>query len=266
MSGVKTKRISIMEISPKYRMNLTKNIAEAIWEEFKSYKEVFLYIDKWHQVDQEWNNHWENFEIHSKESGDIDLLTTLHKMDGDILLKIAIDVGVDTPDFIPAIPIFRNELKSSNETALATFERAFKQVETHPDIAIGLANSALESIIREILKHEIISYKPSGKETLYKLTENLLKEIGKFPNSDMPQEIKTMGSSFMNLSQSIEKLRSEKTQFHGKTNDDVVIDDPIYTYLVLNSVTTIGLFLQTYCKRKFPKPIVENNDIDDLPF
>ena len=73
-------------------------------------------------------------------------------MKGSDLLRIAIDLGVDTPDFIPSIPAFKNEMKSSYKTAYDTFAKAFKQVEEDPNTAIGLANSALESIIKEILK------------------------------------------------------------------------------------------------------------------
>src|SRR5690606_23400079 len=131
-------------ISPKYQMKLVKSVHDAIWEEYKSYKEVSLYIDKWYEGDQ-WNNNWENFHIFQKESGEIDLLRTLHSMAGSDLLKVAIDMGVDTPDFIPSIPTFKNELKSDFKTAYDTFTKAFKQIETDPSLAIGLANSALES-------------------------------------------------------------------------------------------------------------------------
>ena len=82
----------------------------------------------------------------------IDLKKTLHQIDGETLLKIAIDLGLDTPDFIPSIPMFKNELKSSFETAAQTFEKAYCNVEKDPSLAIGLANSALESIIKAILK------------------------------------------------------------------------------------------------------------------
>jgi hypothetical protein len=146
-------------ISPKYQMKLVKEVHDAIWSEYKSYKEVSLYIDKWHIVDSDWNNHWENFEIAVKNNGEIDLLNTLHRIDGSTLLKIAIDLGVETPDFIPAIPTFKTEIKSDYKTASSTFDKAFRQIESHPDIAIGLANSALESIVKEILKDEDINCK-----------------------------------------------------------------------------------------------------------
>ena len=176
-------------ISPKYQMKLAKSVHDAIWEEYKTYKEVKLYIKKWHNSD--YNGNWENFEISYKENKEIDLQQTLHNMSGVDLLKVAIDLGVDTPDFIPSIPTFKNELKSDYKTAYDTFTKAYKQIETDPSVAIGLANSALESIIKEILKDSRISSKITGGETLYKLTSIILKEFN-FTNEEHPKEIKTM--------------------------------------------------------------------------
>lgn len=254
-------------ISPRYRMKLTKQVADAIWAEYNSYKEVEFYIQKWHNCsDDQWGNiQWENFSIKLKETGGIDLPATLHSMDGELFLKVAIDIGVETPDYIPSIPIFRNELKITGETAFATFERALKQTETHPDLAIGLANSALESIIKEILKDDRLNVKSKPGDTLYKLTENLLKALKIFPGSGITSEIQQIGSSLMSASQGIENLRSDKTQFHGKTTDDVVIEDSIYAYFIVNSVTTIGLFLNLYYKFHHPK-VVDTTDEDELPF
>jgi hypothetical protein len=256
-------------VSPKYLMKLITDIEKAIWEEYGTYKNVRHYISKWHIIDSDWNNYSENFSITTKENGEIDLITTLHGIDGETLLKIAIDLGVDTPDFIPSIPTFRNEIKSDYKTASATFENAIKQIETHPDIAISLANSALESIIKEIFKDHRIETKPKQGKTLYDLTCELLKEFQLFPDSNMPKEIKTIGSSLLAINQNIEKLRSEKTNVHGKTNEDYIIEDPLYTYFIVNSVTTVGLFLKSYYGLKFPKAKVNDNKndfLDDLPF
>lgn len=258
-------------ISPKYQMQLVNLVEKAIWDEYKSYKQVRLYIDKWYKNNFEPygfnNNFWENFNKVEKPNKDIDLTLTLHNMCGTDLLKIAIDLGVDTPDFIPSIPTFRNELKSDYKTAYDTFTKAYKQIDTDPSIAVGLANSALESIIKEILKDERISSKISSSETLYKLTTKILKEFN-ITNDQHPVEIKTIGSSLLAINQAIEKLRSEKTDFHGKTNDDYLITDTIYTYFIVNSVTTVGLFLISYYKNKFPKMEPESIDEDDfeLPF
>lgn len=245
-------------------MKLVKSVHDAIWEEFKSYREVGLYIDKWYEGDQ-WNGNWENFHIFQKETGEIDLLRTLHSMSGDDIIKVAIDIGVETPDFIPSIPTFKNELKSDYKTAFDTYIKAFKQIESDPSLAVGLANSALESIIKEILKDDRIKSKIKGNETLYKLSTKILKEFN-FLDSNHPIEIKTIGSSLLAINQSIEKLRSEKTNFHGKTAEDYLINDPIYTYFVVNAVTTVGLFLSSYFKTKFPKPTQITEDSDELPF
>lgn len=250
-------------ISPKYQMKLVKSVHDAIWEEYKSYKEVKLYIKKWQFEEGDYHNSWNNFEIALKENKEIDLLQTLHNMRGSDLLKVAIDLGVDTPDFIPAIPTFKNELKSYYKTAYDTFTKAYKQIDTDPSTAVGLANSALESIIKEILKDARIKSKITGSETLYKLTSIILKEFN-LADDDHPKEIKTIGNSLLSINQAIEKLRSEKTNFHGKTNDDYLINDTIYTYFIVNAVTTVGLFLNSYYKTKYPKPVVDVQD--DLPF
>lgn len=248
-------------ISPKYLMKLTQKVEDAIWKEYSSYVNVKNYISKWHIIDEQ--NYWENFDLIMKNHV-IDLNSTLHSMPGELLLKIAIDLGVDTPDFIPSIPTFKNEIKSDYKTAYDTFNKAYKQIETDPSIAIGLANSALESIIKEIIKDERISSKLSGKETLYKLASIILKEFN-LTNTEHPKEIKTIGNSLLTVNQAIEKLRSEKTNFHGKTNDDFLIEDSIYAQFVVNSVTTVGLFLNAFYKSKFPQPEAKFDE-DDLPF
>ena len=113
-----------------------------------------------------------------------------------------------------------------------------------------------------------IEIKDTSKKTLYDLTSEILKIFQLFPNSEMPKEIKTIGSSLLSINQSIEKIRSDKTILHGKTNNDYVVNDSLYTYFVVNSVATIGLFLDSYYKNKFPKEKAEENIIDteDLPF
>jgi hypothetical protein len=258
-------------ISPKYQMKLVKSVNDVIWAEFPSYEQVRYYLDKWHEDNYEPggfnNNYWENFKIIEKDNKKVDLLATLSSMDGTTLLKVAIDLGVDTPDFIPSIPTFKNELKSEYKTAYSTFSNAYKQIETDPSLAVGLANSALESIIKEILKDDRISNKTTGGETLYKLTTIILKEFNLI-DDEHPKEIKTIGSSLLAINQTIEKLRSEKTNFHGKTIDDYLIRDTVYTYFIINSVATVGLFLNSYYKTKFPKLETKKvvDEINDLPF
>ncbi|MBR5493463.1 MAG: abortive infection family protein [Alistipes sp.] len=248
-------------ISPKYRVSLIENIEKAIWETYKSYTQVYMYMSGWQQ--------YKNFDIITSLSNNIVLVPTLNNIDSETLLKIAIDLGVDTPDFIPSIPTFRNEIKAEYSTASTTFEKAYKFIESEPETAIGLANSALESIIKEILKDGRITTEWKETDTLYSLIRSLLKEFKMQSNSNMPEEIKTIGSSLAAIAQGIEKLRSDKTLFHGKTDDDYVISDPMYVYFVVNSVCTVGMFLRSFYKKHYPQQqtIEYNNEfgLDDLP-
>ena len=101
-------------ISPKFQMQLVNKINEALFDLFETskYKNVELYIKKWHEVDYNYNNFpEENFEIVKKNDGNIDLLSTLHNIYGELLLKIAIDIGVETPDLIPSFLFFAMKLK-----------------------------------------------------------------------------------------------------------------------------------------------------------
>lgn len=109
-------------------------------------------------------------------------------MDGQLLLQIAIDLGIETPDFLPSVPIFKNELKKHYSTAKQSFDIASKDVLDRPDVAIGMANSTLESIIKTILNDLDITYNKNN--TLYKLTEEVLGYFGMFPDKTLPSEIK----------------------------------------------------------------------------
>lgn len=79
---------------------------------------------------------------------------------------------------------FRNVIKAEYPTAGSRFENAFKKTESDPSIAIGLANSALESIIKEILKNERINSKIKNNKTLYDLTSEILKIFQRFPSQE----------------------------------------------------------------------------------
>ncbi len=261
------------KISPKYQMQLIKSIEQALWQEYGSYKEMLQYILKWHETSSGFNsyiNYTENFKVCYKDNDEknIDVYSTLHGIDGETLLKMAIDLGVETPDFIPSIPVFRNEIKSNYQTASKTFEKAFKCIENDPSTAIGLANSALESIVKEILQDKRLKIQYNPKDTLYKLTQNILKAFGMFPSENIPMEIKTICSNLLGIGKSIEDLRSTKTEFHGKVNGDYIVSESVFVYLCFNSICTVGLFLLSYYKEIFPKQQIEQPEsIDDvLPF
>ena len=251
-------------ISPKYKMALIDDTYNKIWELYGSYKKVEFYIEKWiSYVSVDWSFEKQpTFEIEKDSKNNIDLLSTLNKIDTETLLKIAIDLEIETPDFIPAIPTFKNTIKSDYTNANDTFQKAFKEIEEHPDIAIGLANSTLESILKEILRDEIFNKNTNefSNKTLYELTNQILKELSLFPKSDMPKEIKSIGSSMLSMNKDIEQMRSNKSRFHGKLSEEIFIDNPIYAYFIVNSITTIGLFLISFYK-KFKDEYEEKKDI-----
>ena len=73
----------------------------------------------------------------------------------------------------------------------------------------------------------------------------------------------------MAISNHIETLRSTKTSAHWKTKKDYLIDDPLYAYFVVNSVSTVGLFLINFYEKKYNKKVEINEEkrkIMDVPF
>lgn len=249
-------------------MNLVQSINDKLFELYHSYNDVEHYLQKWYECDEYGN--WENFHFVTKTTKEnqtkIDAISTLHSMPGELLLKIAIDLGIETPDFIPSIPTFKNELKSNYETASQTFEKAYCNVETDPDLAIALAYSALESVCKEILndKRVIITY--DRNLTLPKLISMLCKQF-RLIDDNLPIELKTIGSSLVNIAKSIEDIRSDKTKAHGKTDQDYRIQDSLYTKFIINSVASVGLFLLNFYIEKYPTAQQRNNLNDiELPF
>lgn len=267
-------------------MELVPKIEEVLWGMFEKsrYQNVRRYIEKWHE-DYDNYNSWgenENFRIYFKNesSTDIDLAETLHKMPKDILLKIAIDVGIDTPGFLPAIPTFKNVLKDYNQTAYQNFDRAIKNVYESPDQAVALASSALDGIIKTILRHESLSSKtPAIKnKALTKQVSAIIKEFGFDDKATAPQEIITLASQLRGIGTVVDDLRSDKSTAHGKTDEDYVIDDPLWASFVVNVCATLGLFLWEYFEKKY-KPELKNKkvadkvdvsdepiNLDDIPF
>lgn len=261
------------EISPVYRMELLKKVEKEIRNRYKNYKDVEQYMEL-NQMVYDGFGHVD-FDIsyfsEGKNKEKINLVETLRVIAKDIpdkLLKMAIDLGIETPDFIPSIPTFRNELKADYKNASTSFEKAFQNIEEDPAESVGYANSVLESIIKEILKDQRFDI-DATKLTNGKLVKAILKEFGLSPNSpQMPDEIKSIGSSLTTVSKAIEDLRSDKTSFHGHDSDKYLIDEPLYAYFIVNACATVGLFLINFYEKKFPKEVelVNNDECNDLPF
>jgi hypothetical protein len=263
------------DISPKYLMELIPKVEHALWDLFPNakYQNVRRYIEKWHEEYDGYNN-WgnnENFHIYFKneQNTEIDLTETLHKVPNEILIKIAIDLSVDTPGYLPAIPKFKNILKDENQSAYQNFIRATKNVYENPDQAVSLASSTLEGIIKTILSHKVLKDKigPVKNKPLSKLVSLIVKEFGFDTTTSCPQELISIAGQLRSIGSTIDDLRSDKSTAHGKAHDEYVVDDPLWAAFIVNTSASLGLFLWEYFEKKY-RPFVEKpqlQDVGDVP-
>lgn len=73
-----------------------------MWNKYGSYDRVLAYIEQWHEIEDYEENFsiiFENFSIifKDKDRKQISLYPTLCSMPGELLLKVAIDMGIGTP-------------------------------------------------------------------------------------------------------------------------------------------------------------------------
>lgn len=253
-------------------MDLIDEIEKRIWERFVSYRKVQFYIEKFQVVT--WYGEYDsdvNFKIYKKQDKKIDLQKTLHYMDEDTLLKIAIDLGIETPDFIPAFPKFKNVAKE-NKNLKRILDIAFKNVSEDPALSIANSYAALESLCKSILKKHSPVY--NEKHTLPKLVAEVLKLFGQYPEAKQTPEVRTIGSSLIKIAHAIEDIRSRATPAHGKDGEADMIDEPIYAYFIINAVATVALYIDNFYKKKILKDEAESfvagtnetEEYDDLPF
>ncbi|MCM0599125.1 abortive infection family protein [Periweissella fabalis] len=261
-----------MDISPKYRIDLISKLEIALMNKYDlEYCEYYIRayqeeIDSFGNVD---------FDIaYSKEKGhgfDIDIRETLKNIglaSPEKLVKIAIDMGIETPDFIPSIPMFKNKLKADYKNAATSFEKAFKHVQKDPGEAIGHANSVLESIMKEILKKTPDYEKDASRGTRKPLLKDTLNTFSmNGTENTIPQSIRDIANALENITRGIETTRSDLTLIHGQDSDKPLIKDPTYAYFIVNACATVGLFLINMYEDKQSKNTnqAEITD-DDLPF
>lgn len=259
-----------MDISAVYRMELIEKLDKTIWSKYSSYKKVEQYVKLNQTLYDDFRN--ANFDI-VYANDNIQLLDTLGNIAQDepeLLIKMAIDLGIETPDFIPSIPTFRNKIKDDYKNASTSFEKAFQNIEKSPADAVGNANSVLESIIKEILSDSRFAHiSVVSNATSKKLILEILKVFQLNPDSpELPSQMKSISSSFITVAKAIEDLRSDNTLFHGQNSEKYLISEPLYAYFVVNACATVGLFLIDFYEKKFPKMQMLNDDIfdEELPF
>lgn len=264
------------DISPRYMMKLISEVEQALWDEFETsrYKNVGLYIEKWHKSEgtpPNYNDYEENFEIfwQDEHRTKIDLSTTLHRMPKEIVIRIATDLGVPTPGFLPVVPEkFKNVLTEINQNACHNFERAIRDVYENPGNSVTLAASALDGTIKTILEHkklQELKAETSGK-SLRKQAQLITGRLSEMSNTECPQEIITLCGQLRGIGQTIDDLRSNKATAHGKLGEEYVIDEPLWAALVVNTCATVGIFLWELFNNKYKlTEEASQNAISEVP-
>lgn len=257
------------DISPLYMQRLKGRVENALWNLFEEskYRQVEECVRRWREDD---GSFWENFCVFEKD-GHIDLGRTLAGMPNDILIKMAADIGVETPGMLPCIPIMKNILNQNNTNAYANFERAVKDVYDHPDQSVALAASTLEGLFKTILQNSDPSIRVKNL-SLSDLTGKVVKQLIGDCDTSAPQEIRTLASQLRGLGSTIDDLRSDKSTAHGKAAGDYVVDDSLWAETVVNATATLGLLLwrlyERSCTEANAAPAVQSTPIydDDIPF
>lgn len=154
-------------------------------------------------------------------------------MPNDILIKMAADIGIETPGLLPCIPVMKNILGKANASAYANFERAVRDVYDFPDQSVALAASTLEGVFKAIIQ-DMDPNASVGNLSLSKLTSKVVKELVDACDPSTPQEVKTLAAQLRSLGSSIDNLRSDKSTAHGKAPGEYVVDDSLWAETVVN--------------------------------
>lgn len=192
-------------------------------------------------------------------------------MPNGILIKMAADIGVETPGLLPCIPVMKNVLNRNNTNAYMNFERAVKDVYEHPDRSVALAASTLEGIFKTILQNSDPGIQVKNP-SLSELTGKVVKQLIGDCDASAPQEIRTLASQLRGLGSTIDDLRSDKSTAHGKAAGDYVIDDELWAEAVVNATATLGLLLWRLHERSCTEAKAASTDRsiptydDDIPF
>jgi hypothetical protein len=263
--------IENLTVSPKQMLDITNKIEDALWNQYSSYQDVERYLAKWRYDDEDYYGNQCTTSVHIEYKIDkdkkIDVKKTLDKLPDYLLFKIAVDLNVEIPELIYSVAEIKGILASQYENASDTFSRAYQKIYSEPDVAISMANSALEQIIKKICDDNRLK-SCNSKDTSKKRIEHILKEFNFHPSEKTLQDnIRNLGSQMISIVSSIENIRSQYTTAHGV---DFKVDDPIYASLVINSVSTVGLFLLNYYEKHYKNQKANTyfgNELDDdIPF
>lgn len=248
-----------LQISPKFALDIAKKVSKKLTDDYSN-DEIRSYLMKFHK---DCYNDLVNmvlipknfkFEYVNNSSDVVDVFKTLMSMPGDVLIKVAMDLGIETPGFIPAIPEFKQEIRKISDVMANIFDEAYKVALENPKDSASKCSSTLESLLKEILTDSRVA---GDLEEAYNSKDTLAKNVGKLikvfkskgQNIDRFNELCTKIFDSVVL---IGGIRNNHTVAHGHEQNDILVDDPMYAYFIINATSTLGLFLLDCYKKFYP--------------
>ncbi|MBE7648598.1 abortive infection family protein [Tenacibaculum finnmarkense] len=226
-------------MKPHERFNLITEIALKLQAEYTT-SEINLLLSGYYIKTEEWTI------VPSKRKYVIDLLK--NNATEENINQIAIDLNISkTKKEIqtPSIIEFSQLLESNQlNSIIDDFNRAYKNIEKDPELAIASASSTLESICKAICDFFNEDYpKALHMEPLIKKAFNLLNLSH---DQHANQQIKKILGGLNSVATGIGTLRSKNSSAHGHGIKKTKLNKR-HSRLVINSCMTIGIFiLETY--------------------
>lgn len=171
--------------------------------------------------------------------------TALESASSQVLSDIAVDLGI----YVDVLHLDARDYLADKglRHCIDDFERASKNIETDPDIAIVSACSTLESICKSIIDALGENY-PSDQSIsgLYKKVAELMKLS---PGTHADADIKRILGGLSNAGSGLGSLRTKFSAAHGKGALRLRLE-PRHARLAVNTCSTVGIFLiETYNAR-----------------
>ncbi len=273
---------TIMQDKPLIRasamMVLIGRVEKAIQAKYGNPNDITRYMERWQKYYNNYNGspvkiHYEYDDAqYSDDRGHIHLQKTLDNMDEELVLEIAVDLELEVPGLIYRVTEIKELLPENYKDVGVSFSNAHKKVYSEPAAAIVIANSTLESIIIKICEHDSIkNCEPQNNR--FNLVLHILEQFDFSPKNGLNEDIQNIGLGLLTTARAIKNIRNKNTEAHGKLEKEI-ITDPIYAMLVVNSISTIGLFLLNYYAKHYepkffekPKPVQPQSlEDDEIPF
>lgn len=290
-------------LSPLYKIQLIKSIVSNIYnnpvlqdtenlmleQNFVSEECIYHYFNSWREktsylreIDDSFNcetyvKQFYKFELHTRKSK-LDVNATLHCIqDDDILLRIAIDLGVDTPYFIPTISNIKNMLKEeiNQSNILHDFERAMKDVHDRPYESVKASHRVLTgvcafinqkfNIIEEHSDNKTVEHTLNVLKISRKTIEQLLQNNHDHTYKNCKEyfdAIANISSSCQTIANNIGTLRDKYAKSHKALDHHYVIDDANIAYFAINVCSSLSWFLWSLYMQN-NKPDDSTNNIDN---